>query len=127
MKKYLVGLFALTLITGCGTKTIVVEKPANTTKTPVVTSPPYVSDDQNFIEGLVADFPREVAFLGKTKIVEMGHLACQAIDEGATISDFVALATNNNVDAGFIGALIRESVHNFCPENQWFIDSVLNA
>lgn len=127
MKKYLVGLFALTLITGCGTKTIVVEKPANTASTPVVTSPPYVSDDQNFIEGLVADYPSEVSFLGKTKIVEMGHLACQAIDEGATINDFVALATRNNVDAGFIGALIRESVHNFCPENQWFIDSVLNA
>ena len=127
MKKVIIAFCAMAFLSSCGTKTIVVEKPANTTKTPVATSPSYVSDDQNFIEGLVADFPREVAFLGKTKIVEMGHLACQAIDEGATISDFVALATNNNVDAGFIGALIREAVHNFCSENQWFIDSVVNA
>lgn len=127
MKKYILAATALTVLTGCGTKTVTVEKSPASTSAPVVTNPPYVSREQNYIDGLVEDFPSEVAALGKTKIVEMGKLACQAIDEGATIAQFAQLAVTYDVDAGFIGALIRESVENFCPENRWFIDSALNA
>lgn len=121
MKKIAVLALSAMFLTSCGTKTIVVEKAPETTTTVVSHT------EQEYIDGVTADFPSEVATLGKVKIVELGHLMCQSIDEGVTISDLVNMATRYDVDAGFIGAVIREAVHNFCPENQWFIDSALNA
>ena len=122
------GLAIITL-SSCGTKTIVVEKAPETTeqKTPLATVAPVYDSSTNFLNGLSYDYPSQIATLGKSKALEMGHLACGAIDEGATLADFARLASENNVDAGFIGALIREAVENFCPDNQWFIDSALNA
>jgi len=113
-------------LAGCGTRTVVVEQqPAPTN--PPITAPSATDKEQNFLNGMTSDWPADVSRLGKTAIVDMGHLACGAIDEGATISDFAAMAERSDVDGGFIGSLIREAVENFCPENQWFIDSALNA
>ena len=130
MKKVMAIAIVAVSLSACGTKTIVVEKSPDTTeaKAPVTVATTQTGDSStNFLNGLSNDYPSEVATLGKSKALEMGHLACGAIDEGSTLADFARLATANNVDAGFIGALIREAVHNFCPENQWFIDSALNA
>lgn len=126
MKKTLaIGAFALAL-TGCTVERIVEPAPTPTTEyVPPVTQ--VVDREQNYLNGLVADYPGEVSYLGKAKTIELGRLMCQAIDEGTTLQDLVAMAASNNVDAGFIGAVVRESVENFCPENQWFIDSALNA
>jgi hypothetical protein len=60
-------------------------------------------------------------------VLNLGLLTCETIDEGSTLADFVQMAEDTGVDAGFIGALIREAVENFCPQNQWFIDSALNS
>lgn len=126
MKKLLALSITSIVLSACGTKTIVVEK-APTATVKITTVAPYVGSEQNYIDGLVDDYPSQVAVLGKTKIVQMGHLVCQAIDEGATLADFANLAVQNDVDAGFIGSMIREAVENFCPENKWFITSALNA
>ena len=126
MKKSIILPFSLVLLASCGTKTVVVEKAPDTTAKVITTQPP-VSPSENFLNGLTADYPSEVSMLGKADVLKMGQLTCDAIDEGSTLTDFVALANRNNVDAGFIGAMIREAVENFCPENQWFIDSALNA
>ena len=128
MKRILLVTFASLALVGCGTKTIVVQEPAPTTKAPTITQAPEVlNPEQKFLEGVTADYPREVSILGKTKTIEFGKLMCQAIDEGTTLNDLVRMSTAYDVDAGFIGSVIREAVHNFCPENQWFIDSALNA
>ena len=129
MKKLFITAIAVIGLSSCATETRVVEKTSDTTaySAPQSTEAPYVSRDTNFLSGMTYDYPAEVSRLGKTSIIEMGKLACEAIDEGATIQDFLKLATSSGVDAGFIGALIREAVENYCPENQWFIDSVLNA
>ena len=127
MKKLLATSIAVIALSACGeTKTIIVEKAPDTTVRTTVT-PSYGGSEQNFIDGIVSDFPAEVSNLGKTKILQMGRLVCQSIDEGATVADFANLAVESNVDGGFIGSLIREAVENFCPENQWFITSALNA
>ena len=128
MKKILVpALFATLALGACTTERIVeVEKTTPTTEY-VAPAPAPIDPETNFIEGLTADYPSEVSRLGKVGTIDLGRLACQAIDEGSTLSDFVAMAQRTGVDAGFIGALIREAVENFCPENQWFIDSALNA
>jgi len=129
MKKLFIAAIAVIGLSSCTTETVrVIEKSPDTTAYSAPTeTESYVSRDTNFLNGMTEDFPAEVSRLGKQQIVEMGKLSCEAIDEGATIQDFVKLADSSGVDAGFIGALIREAVENYCPENQWFIDSVLNA
>lgn len=138
MKKIIaIGSIAL-LVSACGSRTIVIEKESATTQ-PVVeettttevvvrtTQETRQSKEEAFLSGVTFDFPSEVATLGKVVVLEMGRLTCGAIDEGTTIDGFVEMANNAGVDAAFIGALIREAVWNFCPENQWFIDSALNS
>lgn len=128
MKSISLALLASITLLGCGTKTIVVQEPAPTTKAPTITQAPEVlNPEQNFLNGLTYDHPTEVSRLGKTGVIELGRLTCGTIDEGSTISDFVDMANRTGVSAEFIGSLIREAVENFCPENQWFIDSALNA
>lgn len=128
MKKLLTICTLGIVLTSCGTKTIIVEKVVDTTLPKVTqTAPDSSSSEENFLNGLTNDYPSEVASLGKTKVLELGRLTCGSINEGSTLSDFVGMANQTGVDAGFIGSLIREAVENFCPENQWFIDSALNG
>lgn len=126
MKKLLIPtLFAALILGACTTERVVeVEK---TTPTTEYIAPAPSDPETSFIEGLTEDYPSEVSRLGKVETINLGRLTCQAIDEGSTLSDFVRMAENTGVDAGFMGSLIREAVENFCPENQWFIDSALNA
>lgn len=130
MKKIAVLVVACIAISACGTRTIVVEKEPESA---VSTAPAQdvqtnsYDKEQNFLDGLTYDHPTEVSRLGKSSVIELGRLTCGTIDEGSTIDDFVQMANSSGVSPEFIGSLIRESVENFCPENQWFIDSALNA
>lgn len=128
MKKTLVAPLLMTaFLVGCSsTGTSGSYQTPETTQYVAPTNPP-VGPEENYLDGLTYDFPGEVTLLGKAKAIEMGRLTCQAIDEGSTLADFANLAVNNDVDPRFIGAMIREAVENFCPENQWFINSALNA
>jgi hypothetical protein len=128
MKKIVAIAITCVTLASCGTKTIVVEKAPDTTPAPVQPEQKSSFDrEENFLNGLTYDHPTEVSKLGKTGTVELGRLTCGSIDEGSTINDFVDMANRSGVSAEFIGSLIREAVENFCPENQWFIDSALNA
>jgi hypothetical protein len=116
------------VLSACGTRTVVVEQTPDTqVEVPQTAAPQPVDREQQFLNGVTADYPTEVSRLGKVGVLQMGRLTCDAIDEGSTLADFVDMAQKSGVDAGFIGSLIREAVHNFCPENQWFIDSALNS
>jgi hypothetical protein len=128
MKKLTITtIAAVSLLASCTVETDAVEQAPVTTEEKVVVTVPQISPDENFLNGMSSDFPGEVAMLGKSRILDLGRTTCQAIDEGSTISDFADMAVQTGVDAGFVGALIREAVENFCPENQWFIDSALSA
>jgi hypothetical protein len=128
MKKLLAVAILALGVSACGTKTIVVEKAPDTTLAPIQDTVQSSSErEQNFLNGLTYDHPSEVSTLGKTAVLELGRLTCGTIDEGATLTDFVKLANSTGVSPEFIGSLIREAVENFCPENQWFIDSALNG
>jgi glycine cleavage system regulatory protein len=128
MKKTLITLLASVALVGCGTTTgttAIQETPVVTL--PPVTAPSALDKETNFLNGLTADFPTQVTNLGKADTIELGKLMCGAIDEGTTLQDLLNMSYRLDVDAGFIGALVREEVENFCPENQWFIDAALNA
>jgi hypothetical protein len=128
MKKTAIPSLLMIFVLGaCTTERIVEVEKTTPTTAYVAPSPSPMDAELNFINGLTADFPREVTNLGKVKTLELGRLMCQAIDEGTTLKDLLNMSRNLNVDAGFIGAVVREAVSNFCPENQWFIDAALNA
>lgn len=123
MKKLTIALLLVAPLSACTTERVIERVQA--TNAPVTTTVSHTEDE--YLSGLTADFPAEVAYLGKVKTVELGHLMCKSIDEGVTVNDLVNMATVYDVDAGFIGSVVRNAVHNLCPENQWFIDSALNA
>jgi hypothetical protein len=128
MRKATITLLASIALVGCGTTgTTAIQEEAPVATLPPVTVPTVVDKEQNFLNGLTYDHPAEVSRLGKASVLELGRLTCEAIDEGSTIGDFVKMAGNTGASPEFIGSLIREAVENFCPENQWFIDSALNA
>lgn len=128
MRKAIITLLASVALVGCGaTGTTAVQEETPVVTLPPVTVPTVVDKETNFLNGLTYDHPEEVSRLGKSSVLELGRLTCEAIDEGSTISDFVKMAGSTGASPEFIGSLIREAVENFCPENQWFIDSALNA
>ncbi len=127
MKKIIAICATGLVLASCGTRTVVVEQAPAPTDAPVYEPAPSYSNEENFLNGLTADHPSEVSRLGKTAVLELGRLTCGTIDEGSTLADFVDMANKTGVSPEFIGSLIRESVENFCPENQWFIDSALNG
>lgn len=128
MKNLITIIAAGVFLSACGTRTVVVEQTPTPTAAPVQDAPQSSSErEENFLNGLTYDHPTEVSRLGKTSVLELGRLTCGTIDEGATLADFVKMANQTGVSPEFIGSLIREAVENFCPENQWFIDSALNG
>lgn len=128
MKKTAIPALLMVFALGaCTTERIVEVQKTTPTTEYVAPSPSPMDAEQNFLNGLTYDHPSEVSRLGKAAVLELGKLTCEAIDEGSTISDFVGMASKTGASPEFIGSLIREAVENFCPENQWFIDSALNA
>ena len=127
MKKSILVLTSVVSFFGCTTERIVERAPTPNSiqVNPLIPSDNYA--ETNFIEGLVATHPKEISNLGKVQTINLGRTMCNSIDKGTTINDLVEMATDYDLDAGFIGSVVRESVENFCPENQWFIDSALNG
>lgn len=127
MKKTALSVIATAImLSACETKTVVVKETLPATLPPA-TVPSIANKETNYLNGLTADYPTEVTNLGKPKTIELGYLMCQAIDDGTTLQDLLNMSYKMDVDAGLIGAVVREAVENFCPENQWFIDAALNA
>jgi hypothetical protein len=128
MKKTVIpSLLMIFALGACTTERIVEVEKTTPTTAYVAPSPSPMDAEQNFLNGLTYDHPTEVSRLGKASVLELGRLTCEAIDEGSTVSDFVGMASKTGASPEFIGSLIREAVENFCPENQWFIDSALNS
>jgi len=137
VKKIIVAVSAALLITACGSRTVVIEREATTTQ-PEVTNPApettnapvetttAMSAEDKFIAGVMADHSWVVNKLGKVDLLKLGYLVCDAIDEGTSFEDFVTMMYNTGVDGGVMGSLLREAVWNFCPNNQWFLDSAID-
>lgn len=127
MKKLIIAVSVI-FLSACTTERVVIERVQETTTTVQTneSSQDEYFEDQ-YLQGVTGDFPSEIARLGKVKAIQLGYYVCQAIDEGTTIQELVDITMESSVDPGFIGSVIREAVHNFCPNNQWFIDSALNA
>ena len=126
MKKILIlAIASAAVISACGTKTVIREVAATTTTVPETMYDEYGTDV--YIEHIASEYPHLINNLGKPWLITFGQNVCVSIDGGTTVNDFIEMAGNYNIDAGMLGYLLGESIRNFCPENQWFIDAALGA
>ena len=128
MKKVILFGFALVSLAACTSKTVYVTQ---TTEAPVErTTPTYeepVSKEDLYIETINDEYPWvEDAIGGRSELIKLGKLICQAIDEGSTLEDFAMMALSNDVDPEMFGFVIGVGVVAFCPENEWFIEQYLS-
>ena len=127
MRKILVIAASVLSLSACTTERIVERAPTPDSTQEKSVIPASKDAELNFLEGLVKTHPEEVSILGKVKAIALGRNMCGTIDEGTTADELVEIANEIGTDPGFIGSVVRESVENFCPENQWFIDASLNG
>lgn len=124
MKKIIVTAMAAILLSSCGTKTVIVEKPVEATQPPVATTPPYDSDEELYLSTVRSEYPMVIESMGEQWVIEFGKIACTAIDDGLTLAGIATLAIQNNVDPEMLGYLIGAAIPAFCPENMWFIKNI---
>lgn len=59
---------------------------------------------------------------GEAWMIEFGYTMCDAINEGMTFEELVAMSVVADADAYAVGIIAGASITLFCPQNQWFID-----
>ena len=127
MKKAALLLIATVALTACGTRTVVVQQPAATTKPPVVSQTPAASAEDLYIDAIIRERSSLVNEWGKNWLIEFGYVVCGSIDEGMTLTDLIDMASKTNADGEMVGILVRLAIVNICPRNQWFLDAATNA
>lgn len=139
MKKIIATLFIAAGLASCGGRTIVIEKTASTeaveenveekavveTAAPRETAP-ELSAEETFIAAIMADYSWVVNNMGRVKLVDLGRAICGSIDEGMSFTEYLDMVFAYDIDAGVGGAILRESVYNFCPGEQWFLDAAID-
>ena len=113
------------ILAGCGTKTIVVERSAETTEAPVVTQAPAEElGEQAYINTVSDEYPGLMQAMGKKWVIDFGYLVCEEIDNGLTFNELLQMTVKTGADATQIGFLTGAAIVTLCPENKWFIDSL---
>lgn len=100
------------------------EQGTTTTEEPITI--PELTPEEKFVAAIAADFSWMVNKLGRVKLVDLGKVICQAIAEGMSFSDYLDLVFKYDIDAAAAGALLRESIWNFCPNEQWFLNAAID-
>lgn len=139
MKKLIAALLIGAGLVSCGGRTIVIEKTASTdvpeasvaetkpaeTAAPKITVPDLTPEEQ-YISALMVEYSWVVNNMGRVKLVDLGKVICQAIDEGMSFSEYLDMILTYSIDVGAGGAILRESIYNFCPGEQWFLDAAID-
>jgi hypothetical protein len=115
-------------LTACGASATTPE--STTTTEMVTTTTEYVitqaDKDLLFMEEITRVYPSFVSSLGKVTLIEVGTSLCSDIDNGLTIDQLVANIGSAGLGqwAGEFGYTFGVAIRVYCPENQWFIDSL---
>lgn len=124
MKKTILAITISALLVGCGTRTIVVQATVPEAISPA-TVPTAAFGDDAYISNIVANYPHLLNNLGRPWLVGYAKLTCSDIDKGTTITKMIEIFNELDLDMGTMLYLTGEAIRNFCPHNQWFIDSAL--
>jgi hypothetical protein len=132
VKKISTGLVAVLAValSACGTAgntadtTTTVETTTTTTTVPEMTQ----AEKENFFVTYVGEaYPDFVATMGKKPLVDLTLAVCDEIEfHGLTTASLTDMLINANlaIYAGEIGYAIGAGIPLFCPQNQWFIDTI---
>jgi hypothetical protein len=121
----LASAVGILILAGCGTKTIVVERPAETTEAPEITSAPSSSiGEQAYINTISDEYPGIMKSMGKKWVLDFGYLVCEQIDNGMTFNELLQMTIETGTDATQIGFLTGAAIVTLCPENKWFIETL---
>lgn len=126
-KALLASAVGILILAGCGTKTIVVERPADTTDAPAVEEDTTLSRDdveEVYLDTVADEYPGVVKAMGKKWIIDFGYLVCDEIDNGLTFNDLLRATVKSGADATQIGFLTGAAITTLCPENKWFIETL---
>lgn len=134
MKKIITITSIALLLAACGGTTIIKEVAPTTTEvvetTVEQTVPPTtevkLAPDQQFISDLMLEYSWIVNKMGRVNLVKLGETICAAIDEGMSFTQYLDMLIKQDIDMGAGGALLRESIENFCPKEQWFLDAAID-
>lgn len=125
MKRTILTLTAVAALalTGCGTTT-----GDSDAKLPAdFDAPAYGGDmieplpeedlmEEAFLVTIREEFP-EFAASPDSEVIALGTAACEALDLGATMSDFADEAIAAGTDPGDLGFILGAAVPTFCPEH----------
>lgn len=129
MKKAITAaVSAVLLLSACGTA----GETADTTTTTelVTTTTEYVLTEADkdflFMEDLTSQYPAFVKTMGKAALIDLAKTLCTDIDNGTTIDDLTTMIIDAGLEsvAGELGYTFGAAIRIYCPENQWFIDSL---
>jgi len=132
MKKYIIaiGAAATLALTACGssaaapTTTVPVVETTTTTTVAELTQ----AEKENFFVAYVGNqYPQFVSTMGKKPLIDLVDAVCYEIEfNGLTTTSLtqMILAANLEMYAGEIGYAIGAGIPLFCPQNQWFIDTI---
>lgn len=125
MKKVTTICIAALALAGCGASTTgsSYQAPETTQYVPQTTQTTY-GDDDLFVAAVSSEYPAVMGQLGgRSQLIRLGNLICQAIDEGSTLADFAMLAVDNDVDPEMLGFIMGVAISIYCPNNEWFLSS----
>lgn len=105
--------------------------------TPTTEAPSYNEPDDNSIENMTSAEKDEffISYLytqpevswmitqnGEAWMLDLGHLICDAIDEGMTLNELASMTLVAGADPTAVGIVAGSAITLFCPENSWFLD-----
>jgi PBP1b-binding outer membrane lipoprotein LpoB len=97
-----------------------------TTVPETTTTEAQADPETQFIDDIMYEYSWVVNNMGRVTLVELGKTVCAAIDEGMSFNGYLDMMLNADVDLGAGGAILRSSIVNFCPQEQWFLDAAID-
>jgi hypothetical protein len=122
------AIAALTL-TACGGATTAPTTLPSTTVETTTTLPELSQADKEllFVNYVAGEYPAFVAMMGRKDLVDLAQSVCDEIEfNGLTTASLTEMVVNAGLAnyAGEIGFTLGAGIPIFCPQNQWFIDTI---
>ena len=125
-KSILLIVSTAALLASCGGKETIIKEVLVTT--PPTTDAPFVPSVNKYEEYLfdLREFSGQAYSWSDDDLIEMGHLVCEALDDGSTLDEIVGVFSRNSsgsYDDELFAGTILSAVVNICPEHRAYVES----
>lgn len=112
--KYLIAVLLVFGLTGCGG----IGNTANETSNATQNAP--VDKEALFLQVVHENAPASNS-VTDSKLIELAHAYCDALDAGVTVEDIALSAYQSGVPSKLAGAVLGAGVVAYCPEHEHLI------